>query len=81
MTELYLDMKNNKCYLLGLVSHIHFRIILIKFHLKTGLLPWPVSFSLLEQSHKSEDQGFDSWSEHMPRLGVQSPVRVRVRGN
>ena len=30
---------------------------------------------------KPKDRGFDSWSRHMPRLWVWSPVRVRARSN
>ena len=32
-------------------------------------------------SHKPKGHGLDSWSGHIPRLGVQSLVRVHMRGN
>ena len=32
-------------------------------------------------SHKSKGHGFDSWSGHMPKLWVWSPVRACTRGN
>ena len=32
-------------------------------------------------SHTPKDHGSDSWSGHIPRLQVQSPVGVRMGGN
>ena len=32
-------------------------------------------------SHAAKGWGFDSWSGHMPRLKVQSPVGAHIGGN
>ena len=40
--------------------------------LKKLKLPWPLSQWAGASFHAPKDRGFDSWSEHIPRLQVQS---------
>ena len=49
--------------------------------LKNYLCPGQVAQLVGASSHTLKDCEFDSWSRHIPRLGVQCPIGVSTGGN